>query len=67
LAGNAASTTQILLVEFLRWRIVMDWNRVEGNWKQVKGQVKEKWGKLTDDDLTAAAISSKARFKSATA
>jgi uncharacterized protein YjbJ (UPF0337 family) len=32
--------------------IVMDWNRVEGNWKQVKGMVKEKWGKLTDDDLT---------------
>jgi uncharacterized protein YjbJ (UPF0337 family) len=31
----------------------MDWNRVGGNWKQVKGQVKEKWGKLTDDDLTA--------------
>jgi hypothetical protein len=21
----------------------MDWNRVEGNWKQVKGKVKEKW------------------------
>jgi uncharacterized protein YjbJ (UPF0337 family) len=31
----------------------MDWNRVEGNWKQLKGKVKEKWGKLTDDDLTA--------------
>jgi uncharacterized protein YjbJ (UPF0337 family) len=30
----------------------MDWNRVEGNWKQVIGKVKEKWGKLTDDDLT---------------
>jgi uncharacterized protein YjbJ (UPF0337 family) len=29
----------------------MDWNRVEGNWKQVKGKVKEKWGALTDDDL----------------
>ena len=28
----------------------MDWNRVEGN--QVAGKVKEKWGKLTDDDLT---------------
>ena len=28
-------------------------NRVEGNWKQVQGKVKEKWGKLTDDDLTA--------------
>ena len=29
----------------------MDWNRVEGKWKQFKGQVKEKWGNLTDDDL----------------
>ena len=29
----------------------MDWNRVEGNWKQFKGKAKEKWGKLTDDDL----------------
>ena len=33
----------------------MDWNRVEGNWKQVKGKVKEKWGKLTDDDLDVVA------------
>ncbi|WP_215398604.1 CsbD family protein [Rheinheimera oceanensis] len=24
----------------------------EGKWRQVKGSVKEKWGKLTDDDLT---------------
>jgi uncharacterized protein YjbJ (UPF0337 family) len=31
---------------------LMDWNRVEGNWKQIKGKVKEQWGKLTDDDLT---------------
>jgi uncharacterized protein YjbJ (UPF0337 family) len=30
---------------------VMDWNRFEGNWKQFKGRVKEKWGRLTDDDL----------------
>src|SRR5690606_4328274 len=29
----------------------MDWNRVEGNWKQIKGKIKEQWGKLTDDDL----------------
>ena len=29
----------------------MDWNRVEGNWKQVKGQVEAKWGQLTDDEL----------------
>ena len=33
----------------------MDWNRVEGNWKQLRGQVKERWGRLTDDDLTAIA------------
>ena len=33
----------------------MDWNRIEGDWKQMKGKVKEKWGKLTDDDLTAIA------------
>jgi uncharacterized protein YjbJ (UPF0337 family) len=31
---------------------VMDWNRIEGNWKQFKGSAKEKWAKLTDDDLT---------------
>ena len=30
----------------------MDWNRVEGNWKEMKGKVKERWGKLTDDDIT---------------
>jgi uncharacterized protein YjbJ (UPF0337 family) len=30
---------------------VMDWNRIEGNWKQFKGRAKEKWGRLTDDDL----------------
>ena len=29
----------------------MDWNRIEGNWKQAQGRVKEKWGKLTDNDL----------------
>jgi uncharacterized protein YjbJ (UPF0337 family) len=29
----------------------MNWDRIEGNWKQMKGQVKSQWGKLTDDDL----------------
>jgi uncharacterized protein YjbJ (UPF0337 family) len=33
----------------------MNWDTVKGDWKQFKGKVKEKWGKLTDDDLTAAA------------
>lgn len=31
---------------------VMNWDRIEGNWKQVAGKVKEKWGKLTDDDIS---------------
>jgi uncharacterized protein YjbJ (UPF0337 family) len=30
----------------------MNWDRVQGNWKQFSGKVKEKWGDLTDDDLT---------------
>lgn len=29
----------------------MDWNRVEGNWKQLKGQIRQKWAELTDDDI----------------
>ena len=29
----------------------MDWNRIEGNWKQMRGKVQEQWGKLTNDDL----------------
>lgn len=33
----------------------MDWNRVEGNWKQLKGRARQQWGKLTDDDLTTVA------------
>jgi uncharacterized protein YjbJ (UPF0337 family) len=30
----------------------MDWNVIEGNWKQAQGKIRQKWGKLTDDDLT---------------
>jgi len=33
----------------------MDWNRVEGNWKQLMGKAKQQWGRLTDDDLTTVA------------
>jgi len=29
----------------------MNWDRIEGDWKQFVGKVKEKWSKLTDDDL----------------
>jgi uncharacterized protein YjbJ (UPF0337 family) len=29
----------------------MNWDRIEGQWKQLKGRVKEQWGELTDDEL----------------
>ena len=30
----------------------MNSDQLQGKWKQMKGTVKERWGKLTDDDLT---------------
>jgi uncharacterized protein YjbJ (UPF0337 family) len=30
----------------------MNWDRIEGSWKQFAGKVKAKWGKLTDDHIT---------------
>jgi uncharacterized protein YjbJ (UPF0337 family) len=29
----------------------MNWDELEGKWKQVKGSVRSRWGKLTDDDV----------------
>lgn len=29
----------------------MNWDTIEGNWNQMKGKVKEQWGRLTDDDV----------------
>ncbi len=34
---------------------MMNWDFVQGNWKQVAGKVKQQWGKLTDDDLAKIA------------
>jgi uncharacterized protein YjbJ (UPF0337 family) len=33
----------------------MNWDRIEGNWKQFKGNVVQQWGKLTDDELNVIA------------
>jgi len=33
----------------------MNWDQVAGNWKQLKGTVREKWGKLTDDEVEVVA------------
>jgi uncharacterized protein YjbJ (UPF0337 family) len=32
----------------------MNDDKVKGQWKQLAGKLKAKWGKLTDDDLTIA-------------
>lgn len=29
----------------------MNWDNIQGNWKELKGKLRSKWGKLTDDDL----------------
>ena len=29
----------------------MNWDTIEGNWKELKGKLRSKWAKLTDDDL----------------
>ncbi len=31
--------------------LMMNWDRIEGNWKEYTGKAKSQWGKLTDDDL----------------
>ncbi|MCZ8072806.1 MAG: CsbD family protein [Paucibacter sp.] len=33
----------------------MNWDRIQGNWKQAAGKAKEQWGKLSDDDLEVVA------------
>ncbi len=33
----------------------MNWDQIAGNWKQLTGKVKAKWGILTDDELTIVA------------
>lgn len=33
----------------------MNWDRIQGDWKQLTGRAKEQWGQLTDDDLTVVA------------
>ena len=33
----------------------MNWDRIEGNWKELKGRVREQWGRLTDDEFVKIA------------
>jgi uncharacterized protein YjbJ (UPF0337 family) len=38
-------------VKLERRRTIMNEDILKGKWKEIKGEVKQKWGKLTDDDL----------------
>jgi len=33
----------------------MNWEQIKGNWKQFTGHAKERWGELTEDELTRVA------------
>jgi uncharacterized protein YjbJ (UPF0337 family) len=33
----------------------MNWDQIKGNWKQWSGRLQEKWGKVTDDEITQIA------------
>ncbi|CAN5621383.1 CsbD family protein [soil metagenome] len=30
----------------------MNWDQIKGSWKQMQGEAKKRWGKLTDDEVT---------------
>ena len=34
-----------------REEIHMNWDQIKGDWRNMKGKVKERWGDITDDDL----------------
>jgi uncharacterized protein YjbJ (UPF0337 family) len=34
---------------------MMNWDRIAGEWKQLRSRIQAKWAKLTDDDLAAVA------------
>jgi uncharacterized protein YjbJ (UPF0337 family) len=47
--------SSLLPIETLIKEIAMNWDVIEGNWAQYKGQVKAQWGKLTNDHLDVIA------------
>ncbi len=48
--GKASGPGPVLAGQLKR-RNIMNSDIIQGNWKQLKGKLKEQWGKLTDDDL----------------
>jgi uncharacterized protein YjbJ (UPF0337 family) len=54
LSGGGAGTASAPGL-FIAKEAHMNWDRIEGNWKQIKGKAKVQWGKLTDDHLDVIA------------
>jgi uncharacterized protein YjbJ (UPF0337 family) len=46
-SATATSVADIIEEE----ETLMNWDQIEGKWKQLKGRVRETWGELTDDEL----------------
>jgi uncharacterized protein YjbJ (UPF0337 family) len=34
----------------------MNWNRIEDNWRQLKGNVTQQWGQFSDEQLDVIAV-----------
>jgi uncharacterized protein YjbJ (UPF0337 family) len=51
-AGRSRATQQKSRIQRME---PMDWSRISGNWTHWRGRVRERWGKLTDDQLDVIA------------
>jgi uncharacterized protein YjbJ (UPF0337 family) len=54
ISANCGARSRTYVLDTSKGRS-MNWDRIEGNWKQMKGSIKEKWGKLTDDEFDTIA------------
>jgi uncharacterized protein YjbJ (UPF0337 family) len=51
LDSRESETRGSLRNRFTNGGIIMNWLQIEGKWDRMRGKVKEKWGRLTDDQL----------------
>jgi len=53
--ANFSADDRVKVLINYKKELPMNWDQVEGKWKQIKGSVKGRWGKLADDDLDVIA------------
>ena len=49
--GGARQIHEAVACDGFHGGITVNWDQIEGSWKQLMGQARQKWGKLTDDEL----------------